>query len=281
MAWGQCAAKSPHRLCLMHNDKPPLAGGHIGICIMDSLDQLFRWAWYVDFGESPEETARRVSKTARRVITPAMFECDLSTSHFNLSAKKMLTQFKAELILQAKRNNLDGRAIAGAIAWEYEQNPRGRLSDYAQAPAKSLFVSSSSDGLGWGSMHGKEAANLRPRLDDTQLMCARMEAKPAVAMIAEFMSKMADLYATESDGIHVRDNPVILAGFYQAGESNHFVSNSAKKRRTDPDRANGVITLNLSSIPMAKWVHTNLPRFKAYKTVPTASGSVIRALATV
>ena len=242
---------------------------------MDPFEQFFRWAWQFDFGETPEQTARRINKKAKRVITPAMFECDLSTSHFSISAREMLKQFKAELIKQAKKHNIDGRAVAGAIAWEYEENPRGRLSDYGQAPAKSVGVSSNSDGLGWGSMHGKEAKSLRPHLDDTQLMCARMEAAPALELIARFMDKMAGIFESESQGVYIRDQPAILAGFYQAGEP--LTRRSAEKRKEDPGRESGVVTLDMRQIKMAVWVHNNLARFEPYKTTPTLPGPVIHA----
>jgi len=244
---------------------------------MDPFESMFRWAWQHDFGESPEATARRIGKSARRTVTPAMFECDLSTSHFNITAQSMLTQFKAELIRQAKLHKVDGRAIAGAIAWEYEQNPRGRLSDWLQAPAKSLWVSSSSDGVGWGSMHGAEAQSLRPDLDDTELMCARMEARPALALIAEFMSQMAQLLYDGTNGVWIRDQPAALAGYYQAGRP--LVQKTIQKQKDNP-AASGPVQLNMASIPMARWVQTNLPRFQGYRTTPAVANPAIRVVVT-
>lgn len=242
---------------------------------MDPFESMFRWAWQLDFGEQPEQSAQRAGRAAKRVATPAMLECDLSTSHFKMSARKMLQQFQAELIRQAQRNDIDGRAIAGAIAWEYEQNLRGRLSDWLQAPAKSLWISSSSDGLGWGSMHGAEARNLRPKLDDTQLMCARMQAKPALALVAEFMNKAAQTLYDDSGGIWIRDNPVALAGYYQAGMPLVEKTVERQRQRAAGGSASGPVELDMRQIRMAAWVNTNLARFSGYQTSPAPPTSMI------
>ena len=58
--------------------------------------------------------------------------CDLSTSHFDLDLDGMLTRFAGDIISAGTSQNIDARAIAGAIAWEYEENLHGRYSDYLQ-----------------------------------------------------------------------------------------------------------------------------------------------------
>ncbi|MEZ6130474.1 MAG: hypothetical protein R3C59_17450 [Planctomycetaceae bacterium] len=241
---------------------------------MDPFEQMFRYGWLLDFGESPEQSLSR--------IAPAINQCDLSTSHFKMNARTMLDSFKTTIGEEAKKNDIDGSAIAAAIAWEYEQNLKGRLSDHFQVYTSWQNNGTDQDhgaGMGWGSMHGAEAKKLRPRSGDVSLMCQRMEAKPAIALVAEFMNNMAELYFETSNGIWVRNEPAILALFFNTGRG--LVERSAANRANDPMRSTGVVTLDVGQNSMAKWVYEKASRFLAHKTHPKQPPNSIRAQASV
>lgn len=110
---------------------------------MDSVESIFRWAWYYDYGESPERSLERVIPRG----------CDTSTSHFDLTIEQLLAQFRSNIISASQTYNIDARGIAGAITWEYEENLRGRISDYFQYNRFSDSGMLFGEGIGWGSVH--------------------------------------------------------------------------------------------------------------------------------
>jgi len=225
---------------------------------MDPFKALVRYGWLLDFGESPEQSVERL----KGKVTPNMLQCRSGTSHFTLSATEMLKQFGGTVTHEARGRNLDGRAIAGAIAWEYEQNWTGRVSDYLQAPKGGT----KNGGVGWGSIHTPEVRKMRPQAGERELLCMRMEAEPAIRLVAEFMDNMAKLYFEESDGVWIRDCPPALAFFFNTGEG--ATRRSAESRKTGPDRAKGLISLDVSPNEMASWIQVHLNRFGQFKTSP-------------
>ena len=98
--------------------------------VHESLEEeYYRQVWRNSFGSSPESTFRRLRQG---IWDRHWAQCDLSTSHFSKSAREMLDTQRADVLAAGVSRNIDARAIAGAIRWEFEENWRGRLSDWFQ-----------------------------------------------------------------------------------------------------------------------------------------------------
>lgn len=231
---------------------------------MDEMERVFRWAWYHDFGTTPEQSLERLKG---RVIPGYGRDCDLSTSHFEMSIEQLLTNFSRDIINQGQANNIDARAIAGAITWEYEENLRGRISDYFQSNKYGKGQMLFGQGMGWGSIHTAEVKKIRPNASDWRLQCLRMEAASAIKLVAEIMNTRANQYYEASGGIWIRNAPAVLAMFFNASEE--FLLRSAANRKLDACEPGKVVTLTVSENPMATWVQNNLDRFSAFLTTPS------------
>jgi len=145
-------------------------------------------------------------------------------SHFDITAASMLEKYHCLVISEAKRFNIDGRAIAGAITWEYEQNLVGRLSDYDQLCNSFLgenltgspkLLGGIGKGVGWGSIHTKILEELYFQGD---LDSIRMNAISAISAVAHIMAYYANLFYEASSGIWINDNPFVLAYFFNTGK---------------------------------------------------------------
>ena len=225
--------------------------------------------------------------------------CNLSSSHFKMDLNTMLQNYKQHIKNQGTHHNIDAGAIAGAIAWEYEENKAGRYSDYLQftqwadgarlaeggllarrlkenVPGVGGWASqvgsgglTHGEGLGWGSMHTSVARKLRPSASLAELQCLRMEAENAVTLIAEEMDRLAKMYfELTGKGVWIHDKPSVLALFYHTGENT--VKRSAKRRKDESPDKDGFITLEISPDEMARWVWQNMFRFCDFSTTPSA-----------
>lgn len=223
---------------------------------MNQVEQIFRWAWYYDFGTTPEQSLNRLIGR----------QCDQSTSHFRMSLDDLLKKFEQDILTQGNSSNVDARAIAGAIAWEYEENWRGRFSDRFQhsrfGDGKMWF----GEGIGWGSVHTKKAREFHPTMSDFQLQCLRLEAASAIKLVAEIMNRAAERYFKISEGVWIRDVPSVLGLLFNTSDS--FLKKSAEKRKLDKCEPGLVVTLTISQNKMASWIQANLNRFSKFKTNP-------------
>jgi hypothetical protein len=178
----------------------------------------------------------------------------------------LLQKFRQNIITHGKTHNIDGRAIAGAIAWEYEENRKGRLSDWLQYDDFSGAMAFG-QGLGWGSIHTDVVKKLRPKAANWELQCLRLQAAPAIQLVAEIMDRQAKKYFEISGGIWIRDNPAVLALFFNSSDA--FLEASAKRRQLNECKPGLVVKLTISQNDMAKWVNANLNRFAQFKMEPT------------
>ena len=200
--------------------------------------------------------------------------CDMSTSLFQMTVEEMLAEHEEHIKTQGVLYNIDGRAIAGAIAWEYEQNAlRGRLSDYAQYWPNPFVESGATvlfgQGLGWGSIHVDSIKPLIPEVSEAELACMRLQASSAITLVAIFMDAMATRSFEGSEGIWVRDQPAILALFFRVGDDNGVVSRWAAQRRQDECKVDPEpVALDISQDEMAAWVDEHLDRFAPFHSQP-------------
>lgn len=248
------------------------------------LDCLMRWMFYLDTGRTIEEEHESIMDS----IQPGRHAvCDLSTSLFEKTARELLEDFKEDIIASGNKWNVDARAIAGAITWEYEQNLKGRFSDYVQYwrnPFTPSGATIGGNGLGWGSIHTTSLQPFYPDATEAELACMRFQAESAINLVGQFMHTMADIYFKESGGIWVNNKPEVLALFYRAGIENGFVSNAAKKRKInclaykekiakEKEKVclvnGGKILLTTSIDPMASWIAENNNELQLFKTEPT------------
>ncbi len=226
---------------------------------MQSLESFFRWAFYSDYGTTPERAMAGL--LPRKGWGTGCTPYDISTSLFEMSATEMVDRFSGVIRETATAQNIDGRAIAAVVCWEYEENWRGRYSDYFQA-----YIGTQNSGIGWGSMHGSAVKVVRPLIPENELRCMRLNATMALKLIGEIMANTARLYYERSGGIWINDNPAILSFFYNAGDE--VARKSAAKRELRVCEFNKVVELVVSENAMAKWVMDNIARFGVHKSTP-------------
>ena len=243
---------------------------------MSSFENMFRWIFYYDTNTSPEKYFGITPQREKVLgLATTCTNSQIQKSHFKLSLGAFLKSFEANIIAAGKLNNIDARAIAGAISWEYEENfwpeisfdginKGGRMSDWFQAHIDI------GDGIGWGSIHTeparKAASELWPKEDGyskDELICLRLDAESAIQMVGKIMGNNAKEYFKNSGSIWINDNPVVLAYFFNVGN----VIKKAKDRKLK-NHEHGPVVLDVLLNDMAKWVNVNLDRFKNFKTTP-------------
>ncbi|AKT37912.1 hypothetical protein [Chondromyces crocatus] len=228
-----------------------------------TFESLFRWAWQRDFGTTPEQSVQRFTDQ----VSGRSRSCDLSTSPMTTSLSEMLERFKEHIKKTCLERNIDARAVAGAIAWEYEENKLGRHSDWVQYHAHRLVGASVGNGIGWGSIHDDVAAQMDPMASPTRLQCMRLEAQSAIEMVARLMSEQATNYFELTDGIWIRDTPAVLALFFNSSPDT-LTRSAATRKPQAAASTDGTITLSVAENPMGRWVQRHLSRFEDFRTLP-------------
>jgi hypothetical protein len=186
-------------------------------------------------------------------------------SHFGMSADEMLNKFYPLVISQARRWNIDGRAIAGAITWEYEENKLGRWSDNFQVVLGDITNLGLGAGLGWGSIHSKVLKEMGVAGD---LIDLRMNAETAIPYIAEIMCWHAEEFFKLSKGVWINDNPLALAYFFNTGKPKLLEVAAKKKKLVEAQPDVKTIQLVVTKEDMPKWISENLLRFLFFETTP-------------
>lgn len=140
---------------------------------------------------------------------------------------------------EAKNNNIDPVAIAGVVAWEREENPRGYWSDviYQQGLCKIGWLGQTA-GIGYGSIHLNVAEAIEkegkvPAAKDLTERCKRLQDPTwAIRYIAAIMNQDAENYERIAN-ISIQNRPEILATLYHTGKSRE----KAKELKEKIDRS--------------------------------------------
>jgi uncharacterized protein YraI len=191
-------------------------------------------------------------------------------------AKEMLNQYQNTVIQAAKFYGIDGRAIAGAIRWEYEENSDSRKRDYF------WYIDTIFDGIrpwfgkgvGWGKMHFTAASALLARegqeFDDSHLAVLLALAPTSIELIAKYMREAANIYQKFA-GIDISYRPEILATLYQGVSTDEdkdkdpFINieirakELAEKRKLNPNQQ------PQPNEKMGAWLVKHLNELTAYK----------------
>lgn len=196
----------------------------------------------------------------------------------------VMHQHQSLIVNEAEKYGLDPRALAGALEWEYHENPRGWISDSFQiGPLDKLM---DDPGLGFGSMHNSVVQNFFPEWDFETSTKARMYIDTAVPLMAAQMDFQATRFESginaflESKGIDgqvsVRDNPVMLSWLYNT--STDSVDRSVSKQislleNQITEEAPLSLHLNIyenklgkSQVGMAPWIEENLGNYNSYNS---------------
>jgi hypothetical protein len=108
----------------------------------------------------------------------------------------VMQQHQALIDSAAEKYGIDPRSLAGAMEWEYKENPRGWISDSFQiGPLVKLL---DDPGLGFGSMHNNVVRNFFPEWDFESSAKARMFIDTAVPLMAAQMDLQA-YYSSQVD----------------------------------------------------------------------------------
>jgi hypothetical protein len=184
-------------------------------------------------------------------------------------AKKMLNKYKDFLVNAAKYYGIDGRAIAGAIRWEYENNWISRINDsisYSEVQ-RTGNLGGFFHGCGWGKMHFNDPSTAVDVLkeegknyDARQIAMLLALAPSAIDMIAKYMRQAVKAYY-EIAGVDIHDKPEILATLYNTGNFEKKARELLEKRKSSPN-ANPEVGPNA----MGQWVQNNLRELDLYKT---------------
>ena len=179
------------------------------------------------------------------------------------TAVTMLKENKDILIKAAERYGIDGRAIAGVIRWEYEENKGSRESDkwvYDRVQNEGIFLDQS--GTGWGKMHYGTAKKVlgAPEIEvPDKRNLAKMLALPssAIDLIARSMRQAVDAY-WDIQKEDISNKPEILANLYNdSGYKEKYRDKAEKTKGGDPPKAGN---------RMGLWVEEHLDSLLAYET---------------
>jgi len=239
---------------------------------MNDLKSLLRWAFYFDFGTSPERMASHYANELRQAPSRATVRVlselsgcspeQLNRSHFLISINDFLRLYKSNIIEAGRNTGINAAVIAAVIRWEFLKNLIGRGTDDVQ-----LFFPGQNDGIGWGSMHTQEAISLTDERNLNRVACIRMDAVSIIPLIAQFIKNCVDEYFDASNGIYIGNDLAVMAYFYNTGMPK--VQESARRNRIYNDvslRDN--VRLNVTVNEMARWVTANHSQFIPYNTTP-------------
>jgi len=178
----------------------------------------------------------------------------------------------------AEQFAIDGRAIVGAIWWEFRYNFwRGALSDVVQVPAGKWGLPLG-NGVGWGSMHWETALALRaayPYDNDVQeclnsiaqLTTCLTDKRIAPVLIAAEMNLAATAYETIAR-VSIRRTPEILAVLYHTGNYEPKAHALADGRKQARAAGTPLPVPEVGSDAMGKFVQSHLEELAPFMTQP-------------
>lgn len=188
-----------------------------------------------------------------------------TTWNITMSAEKMLEDNKDFLIKAAELYGIDGRAIAGAIRWEYEVNWVSRVGDKLAFDAVQLtgeIDSTRFKGNGWGKMHYDTAQEVLKasggKVPNNRLLAVMLALPtPAIDLIAKSMRQAVDAY-WEFANVNISNKPEILATLYNnAGYFENYKTRALKLQGNPTHEGNF----------MGEWVYERQDSsLKDYKT---------------
>jgi hypothetical protein len=157
---------------------------------------------------------------------------------------------KNQLLAMGQKYNIDPRAIAAAITWEFSQNFGGYTSD--------LFTPANlQNGYGWGQIHDTTLTQeMIQSLSKEQSIQLRGSLDSAIELIAARMDQQSRTYQNIS-GINLRDNIVALTWIYNASATSIIDSASRQGATIANGGAAQVQIIN----DMAYWVSHNTQLF--------------------
>ena len=185
---------------------------------------------------------------------------------FGSDARSALFRRQSAIRAAAELYNVDGRAVAGVIWWEYERNPRGWISDFFQYPwVRMLGGHGSRAGIGWGSMHLHVAKSLATDQNEADLALCLTEMTCAIHLIAAYLNRAAVAYE-EHASVVIRNRPEILAALYNLGGSgpkgeDEFTPDAKRlgaRRAAAMTAGRAAPEPSVGSSPLGKWVDENL-----------------------
>jgi hypothetical protein len=186
------------------------------------------------------------------------------------------------IISEGEKYGFDPRALAGAMQWEYVENPKGWIWDSVQiGPLGRL---KDNPGLGFGSMHSNVVENFFPDWDFATGAKARMYIDTAVPLMAAWMDQQATRFETglntylaglgRNERVNVRDNPAMLTWLYNTSEKSIDISVKTQRANLSEQIKYGKplsLQLNIyenrlgkSGIGMGPWVDKNINQFSSY-----------------
>lgn len=171
--------------------------------------------------------------------------------------KSSLNAYTSQIKEVADEFNIDGRAIASIITWEFEQSQMGIPTNFS----KIIDAITHMDKTSVIDKNGKEeiiAKNLFPR---------NVQMVEAIATIAESLKAMADIYYEKSRGIYMHHDPILLSfSFYSGMES---LLECARRNQINPREhliQCSTKGMYVSGNEVAQWVKKNLPDFRNFRT---------------
>jgi uncharacterized protein with LGFP repeats/surface antigen len=154
-------------------------------------------------------------------FSPANFAA-IGATTWNLSLEDMFNKYRDFIISAAQYYEIDGRAIAGAIQWEYDVNYPSRKRDlYAYVKVALTGSWAPFKGTGWGKVHQTTANKIFEEkglsMNNQQLAMFLAAAPTAIDLIAQEMRRAAKAYDLYG-GVDISYKPGILAHLYNSGE---------------------------------------------------------------
>ncbi len=243
----------------LHGDSGDGTAGCIGILSKFNNKQLHYLISNNDSDEIklvvkyPEAPSIKKFKSKRKKQIEKMGWEDFTTD--------FILYYSREIRIAARKYGIHPVAIAGVVAWEREENPRGYWSDilYQRFLCEKGWLSDDA-GIGYGSIHLKTAEKIEketniPAAKNSRDRCKRLiDPVWAVRYIAAFMSIHKKNYLKIA-GVQIGGRPEILATLFHTGKSEEKAK-SLKKRRVEAAKKKKKLPVPMPD-EMGRWVRDN------------------------
>ena len=185
----------------------------------------------------------------------------MGPSEFSLPLPVFLHRNQRAIRDEAKANEIDGRIVAGIIAGKCIEYSKG----IANERARLFFPGQEVDLINpYRYSSSLDHSLLSGNRDVDTVPFVRSDTDSLIPLVARQAKSMIDVYFYNSGGIHVGDNPPLIALFVDWGvaETKRIANRRKLVMKQGPVRMGHHISRN----PTSNWIRTNLDMFHAFQT---------------
>ncbi len=220
--------------------------------------QLWWWVFSVHSGtDYYERLSGENVESTENSGTLSEVESESDTQNELKNIRDTLNAYVSQIKETANKFNIDGRAIAAIIAYEYECT---NTSNYSGFSGLDMFKNDSSE-------KSDSSGPCNSRMTQYPI-CVKLKIQDFIPIIGERLNSIADQYFKFSKGIYIKHDPILLSFFFYAG--NDKVVKYAKRNQINPREhlmqcSSKAIYVSMSE--KAIWMKKELSSFEKFRTV--------------